>query len=78
MNLALSEILGQELRFAKRNTHIGATKLNLGAKEVQIQIYLQPNFKLSKSCSSWLNGKRVVSLDLDERLKSCEGLKIRG
>ena len=46
MDLALSESLGQELRFAKRINQIGVTKLKLQSNEVQIQIYLNLNFKL--------------------------------
>ena len=48
MNLALSESLGQELRFAKRINSNGATKLKLWSNELWIQIWSNSNFKLLK------------------------------
>ena len=48
MNLALSESLSQELRFAKRINSNGATKLKLWSNEVWIQIWSNSNFKLFK------------------------------
>ena len=48
MNLALSESLGQELRFAKRINSNGVTKLKLWSNEVWIQIWSNSNFKLFK------------------------------
>ena len=48
----------EELRFAKRINQIGAMKLKLRSKEVQIQICLKANFKFSKSCSSCLSEQR--------------------
>ena len=48
MNLALSESLGQELRFPKRINSNGVIKLKLRSNEVQIQICLKSNFKFSK------------------------------
>ena len=82
MNLALSESLGQELRFAKRINSNGVIKLN----EVQIQNCLNSNFKLCKNMFKliiWIEGiitKNwvLVSLDLDKRAKICLGLNIRG
>ena len=49
MNLALSESLGQELRFAKRINSNGVTELKLWTKEVWIQICLNSNFKTFKN-----------------------------
>ena len=85
MNLALSESLGQELRFAKRINSNGATKLKLRSNEVQIQNCLNSNFKTFKNIFKlfyWIEGiitKKwaLVSLDLDKRVKSYECLKIR-
>ena len=85
MNLALSESLGQELRFAKRINSNGVIKLELRSNEVQIQIYLNSNFKTFKNMFKffyWLEEiitKKwaLVSLDLDKRAKSCGHLKIR-
>ena len=48
MNLALSESLGQELRFAKRINLNRATKLKLCSNEVWIQIWSNLKFKLFK------------------------------
>ena len=48
MYLALSESLGQELRFAKRINSNGATKLELWSNEVWIQIWSNSNFKILK------------------------------
>ena len=38
----------EEVRFAKRIEQNGGTDLKLRSKELQIQICLKPNFKLSK------------------------------
>ena len=46
MNLALSESLGQELRFAKRINSNGVTELKLWTKEVWIWIWT--NFEIWK------------------------------
>ena len=78
MNLALSESLGQELRFAKRINLNGVIKLKLRSNEVQIQICLNLNFKTFKNMFKlfyWVEGiitKKwaLVSLDLDRRVKS--------
>ena len=86
MNLALSESLGQELRFATRINTNGVIKLKLRSKEVQIQICLNSNFKTFKNMFKlviWIEGiitKKwaLVSLDLDKRVKSNERLKNRG
>ena len=86
MNLALSESLGQELRFAKRINSNGATKLKLRSNEVQIQICLNSNFKTVKNMFKliiWIERiitKKwaLVSLDLDKRAKSSDRLKNRG
>ena len=56
MNLALSEILGQGLRDAKRITQNGVIKLKLQSNEVQIINCFNSNFKLSKTCLSWITG----------------------
>ena len=85
MNLALSESLGQELRFAKRINSNGATKLKLRSNEVQILNYLNSNFKTFKNVFKlfyWIEGIitktwALVSLDLDKRVKSSDRLKIR-
>ena len=85
MNLALSEILGQGLRDAKRITQNGVIKLKLRSNEVQIQICLNSNFKTFKNMfklfywMEWIIKKKwvLVSLDLDKRCKSYEGLKNR-
>ena len=55
MNLALSESLVQELRNAKRITQIGVIKLKLRSNKVQIQNYLNSNFKLSKTSLSCIS-----------------------
>ena len=49
MNLALSESLGQEFRFAKRINSNGVTELKLWTKEVWIQICSKSNFKTFKN-----------------------------
>ena len=85
MNLALSEILGQELRYAKRINSNGVIKLELRSNEVQIQICLNSNFKTFKNMFKlfyWIDGIitktwALVSLDLDKRVKSSGRLKIR-
>ena len=59
MNLALSEILGQDLRFAKRITQSGVIILELRSNEVQIQICLKSNSKLAKimfKLFNWIEG----------------------
>ena len=48
MNLALSESLGQELRFAKKINSNGVIKLKLWSNEVQIQIWSNSNFNFQK------------------------------
>ena len=86
MNLALSESLGLELRFAKRINSNGVTELKLWTKEVQIQICLKSNFKTFKNMFKldyWIEEimtKRwvLVSLDLDWRVKSYGYLKNQG
>ena len=83
MNLALSESLSQELYFAKRINSNGATKLKLRSKEDSKQICLNSNFKTFKNMFKlfyWIEGivtKKwaLVSLDLDQRTKSCDRLK---
>ena len=85
MNLALSESLGQELRVAKRINSNGVIKLKLRSNEVQIQNCLNSNIKTVKNMFKlfyWIEEiitKKwaLVSLDLDKRVKSNEGLKIR-
>ena len=86
MNLALSESLGQELRFAKRINSNGVIKLKLRSKEDSNQICLNSNFKTFKNMFKlfyWIEGiimKKwaLVSLDLDKRVKSCDRLNSRG
>ena len=58
MNLALSESLGQELRFAKestkselRNSSYDQTKFEFNSDLIQI-------LNFSKTCLSWINGYR--------------------
>ena len=85
MNLALSESLGQELRFAKRINSNGVIKLKLRSNEVQIQICLNSNFKSFKNMFKlfyWIEGVikkkwALVSLNLYKRARSNEGLKNR-
>ena len=65
MNLALSESLGQELRFAKRINSNGVTELKLWTKEVWIWIWT--NFEIWKfqkanvrgSLDSWKQDKTI-------------------
>ena len=61
-------------------------KSNYDQKKFGYKICLKPNFKFVKTMFKLINWKEgfetkilaLFSLDLDERLKSCEGLKIRG
>ena len=85
MDLALSESLGQELRFAKRINSNGVTELKLRSNEVQIQICLKSNFKTFKNMFklfNWIEGivtkkRALVSSKTEVRIKRYDRKKFK-
>ena len=56
MDLSLSESLGQELRFAKKNQLNQSYKTQVMIKTSLNSKQFESNFKLSKTCLSYFTG----------------------